>query len=63
METLKFNSEEVISFLETIVSDETANEEQEELLQDYMWSGKLKRNNYTYKFTISQMRKLWNERY
>jgi hypothetical protein len=58
-----FRKEEVIAFLECRISENAASDEQEELLQNYMWSGKLNKNTCTYKETVKEMMMLWNERY
>lgn len=63
MEKLKFRKSEVIAYLEDLVSENAATDEQEELYEEFQWSGKLNKNNYTFKLTVSQMRKLWNEKY
>lgn len=55
MERNTFRKEEVISYLEMIIKDGTANEEQEELYLTYIWNGKLKKN-YALKLTIRDMR-------
>jgi hypothetical protein len=58
MEKLHFSLEEVISFLEMKMIDNTATYEQEQLYVDYKWDGKLKKN-YTYKLTLRQMKKIY----
>lgn len=63
MEKLKFRKSEVIAFVEDLIQSNAATDEQEEFYEEFQWSGKLNKNNYTYKFTIAQMRKLWNEQY
>jgi hypothetical protein len=54
MERNKFRKEEVVSYLEEILKDGTATEEQEDLYIQFQWTGNLVKN-YTYKRTISQM--------
>jgi hypothetical protein len=58
MEKLHFTLEEVVSFIEMKLLDDTATYEQEQLYVDYQWSGKLKRN-YTLKKTLKEM-KQWS---
>jgi hypothetical protein len=62
MKQVKFTKSEVISYIETLINDGTANEEHEELYIKYMWSGKLIKND-TYKSILREMKKLWNESY
>lgn len=63
MEKLTFTKDEVIAFVEDLIQSNAATDEQEEMYEEYQWTNKLNKNNYTYKFTIAQMRKLWNEKY
>jgi hypothetical protein len=62
MEKVKFQKEEVISFLETKIELNEANQEELELYEDYQWSGKLEKND-TYKMLIKEMRKLFNNKF
>lgn len=62
MERNKFRKEEVVSYLEEILRDGTATEEQEELYLNFKWNGKLVKN-YVCKQTISQMRRLYDEKF
>jgi hypothetical protein len=59
MEKLHFKTSEVISFIEDLINDGAATDEQEELYVDYKWEGKLKKN-YTYKVTLKQMKRIIN---
>jgi hypothetical protein len=58
MTKLNFSLEEVVSFLEMKMMDNTATYEQEQLYVEYKWNGKLKKN-YTYKLTLKEMKE-WN---
>lgn len=55
MTKLNFSTEEVASFLEMKLLDNTATYEQEQLYVEYKWNGKLERN-YTLKKTIKEMK-------
>lgn len=63
MEKLTFRKDEVIAFVEDLIQSNAATDEQEEMYEEYQWTNKLNKNNYTYKLTISQMRNLWNDKY
>ncbi|MEH7116017.1 hypothetical protein V7128_01160 [Neobacillus vireti] len=56
MTKLNFSSEEVASFLEMKLLDNTATYEQEQLYVDYKWNGKFERN-YTLRKTLNEMKK------
>jgi hypothetical protein len=58
MTKLNYSLEEVVSFLEMKMMDNTATYEQEQLYVEYKWNGKLKKN-YTYKLTLKEMKE-WN---
>jgi hypothetical protein len=62
MEKVKFHKEEVISFLETKIELNEANQDELELYEDYQWSGRLEKN-YTYKMLVKEMRKLFNSKF
>jgi hypothetical protein len=55
MEKEHFSLEEVVSFLEMKLEDNTATYEQEQMYIDYKWSGKIKKT-YTYKKLTREMR-------
>jgi hypothetical protein len=63
MDKVKFHKEEAISFLETKIELNEANQDELELYEDYQWSGKLDKTNYTYKLLIKQMRRLHEVKY
>lgn len=44
----RWKKNDVIAYLEQLVLDELADNEQLEMYEDYMWSGKLDKNKYTY---------------
>jgi hypothetical protein len=58
MTKLNYSLEEVVSFLEMKMMDNTATYEQEQLYVEYKWNSKLKKN-YTYKLTLKEMKE-WN---
>jgi hypothetical protein len=53
-----FRKSEVIAYIEELILDQAATDEQEELYVDYKWSGKLKKN-YTYKKTLVEMKRIY----
>jgi hypothetical protein len=55
-----FRKDEVISFLEMKVLENTATTDETLLYEEYVWNGKLRKNNYTYKKLISQMTNIYN---
>lgn len=57
MEKFTIRTSEVISFLEDLISDGLANQDEELLYENYRWEGKLYKTNYTYKSTILKMKK------
>lgn len=61
MEKRKFKNSEVTSFLEELVMSELATEEEEEMYQDYRWTGKLDIHKYskTIKKLLVKMRKYY----
>jgi hypothetical protein len=61
MEKLKFHKEEVISFLEDKISMNTATQDELEMYENFQWSGKLNKTNYTYKIVLKQMRELFEQ--
>jgi hypothetical protein len=63
MEKVKFHKEEVISFLETKIELNEANQDELELYEDYQWSGELNKTNYTYKLLLKQMRDLYEVKF
>jgi hypothetical protein len=56
MTKLRFSKSEVISFLEDLIKDGAANEEQEELYINYTWNSVLVKNN-TYKQVLRMMKR------
>jgi hypothetical protein len=63
MEKLHFCEEEVISFLENKIMEETANQKEQNLYQNYLWFGKLHKFNRTYRSLVEQMRELFKIKY
>jgi hypothetical protein len=60
MEKLKFTQEEVIGFLEDLIVSGEATQDEQNLYQDFLLYGEMKKFNYTYKHLIEQMRE-WFE--
>jgi hypothetical protein len=63
MEKLKFSQEEVIGFLEDLIVSGEATQEEQNLYQNYLLYGELKKFTYTYRTLIEQMRKLFEITY
>jgi hypothetical protein len=63
MEKLKFSSEEVIGFVEDLIQSNQATQEQQNLYEDFLLFGELKKFNSTYKSLIIMMRKLFEITY
>jgi hypothetical protein len=63
MKKLKFTQEEVIGFLEDLIVSGEANQDEQNLYQNYLLYGKLKKMSYTYKHLIEQMRELFEITY
>jgi hypothetical protein len=55
-----FRKEEVISFLEVKILENTATTDEVLLYEEYVWNGKLRKNNYTYKKVIKQLTNMYN---
>lgn len=55
-----FRKEEVISFLEVKILENTATTDEILLYTDYVWNGKLVKNTYTYKKLIKQLTNMHN---
>lgn len=58
MQKVRFLKSEVISYIEELINDGAASEEQEELYVNYKWTGKLEMN-YTYKVTLKEMKRIY----
>lgn len=56
MEKLSFSSEEVVAYLEDVISMNMATEDEMKLYEDYLYTGKMKKLNHTYKTVIMKMR-------
>ena len=63
MEKLKFTQEEVISFLEDKILDQTANQKEQHLYENYLLFGKLHKMNHTWEGLVNQMRELFESTY
>lgn len=62
MKKLNFRSDEVISFLESLILKDSANENEILLYEDYHWDGfeyimALSKHKYTYKRLMRKMKK------
>lgn len=58
-----FPEEEVLSFVENKIKDDTATEDEQILYQDYQWYGKLNKMSGTYRKLINQIHKINNKIY
>jgi hypothetical protein len=58
MEKLKFRTSEVIAYLEEKLLSNMATEDETVLYEDFQWSNKLDKTNYTYKMLVRELRKL-----
>lgn len=56
----QYKVKEVIAFLEWVIINEMATEDEQVLYQNFKWSGQLERN-YSYKKVLHKMKKLENE--
>lgn len=56
MNELKFSKSEVVGFLESLIMNEEATQEETDLYSNYKWNGKLT-NNSTYKKVLAKMRR------
>jgi hypothetical protein len=63
MEKLHFAEEEVLGFLEELIVSGEANQDEQNLYQDYLLQGHLKKFNCTYKQLVLQMRDLFEIKY
>lgn len=54
---VQFRKSEVISFLEEKIHDGLANEDEEQLYEQYQWENKLDKNNYTYQQLVNEMKR------
>jgi hypothetical protein len=63
MEKLHFCEEEVIGFVEDLIQTNQATKEQQNLYEDFMLYGELKKFNSTYKSLIILMRELFETIY
>jgi hypothetical protein len=59
MEKLKFSECEVLSYLEDKILDNNATEDEQNIYQNYLLFGELKKFNHTYKKLVLEMRKLF----
>jgi hypothetical protein len=63
MEKVKFRTSEVIAYLEDKILSNMATEDETVLYEDYQWSKKLDKTNYTYKMIVVEMRKLHEDQF
>lgn len=54
---VQFRKSEVISFLEEKIHDGLANEDEEQLYEQYQWENKLDKNNYTFQQLVNEMKR------
>lgn len=62
MSKIYFSKMEVLAYLEDKILMNMATEDELELYESFVWDGKLKRNNYTYKRLIAEMKKVYEGR-
>lgn len=62
MKKIRWLKSEVISFLEEKIKDETVDEDEMEMYEDYKWNGNLDKNKYinTYKNLLREMKKYYD---
>jgi hypothetical protein len=63
MNKVQFRKSEVVAYLEDLILQDIATQDEEDLYVNYKWSGKLDKTNYTYKEVLIDMKRLWNEKY
>jgi hypothetical protein len=63
MDKLKFSECEVLSYLEDKILDNIATEDEQNLYQNFLLQGQLKKFNHTYKQLVLQMRELFEIKY
>jgi hypothetical protein len=63
MGKLHFCEEEVIGFVEDLIQTNQATQEQQNLYEDFLLYGELKKFNSTYKSLIIMMRELFESTY
>lgn len=62
MQKVRFLKSEVIAYLEELLLDQAATDEQEELYVEYTYTGKLVKN-YVYKKTVLQMKSIYEGKF
>lgn len=62
MERLHFKTEDVIGFLEWLISNDMASVDELEMYEDWKWDDKLDRNKhfYTYKRLLKKLKREYN---
>ncbi|KON87357.1 hypothetical protein AF332_11325 [Sporosarcina globispora] len=62
MEKLHWTVEEVVAFLEDMISSEEASDMEIEMYQDYIWNQKFNKIKYfnTYKLALRKMRRVYD---
>jgi hypothetical protein len=63
MDKLHFSEEEVLGFLEELIISGEANQDEQNLYQDYLLQCQLKKFNHTYKQLVLKMRELFEIKY
>lgn len=59
MGKIYFSKMEVLAYLEDKILMNMATEDELELYEAFVWDGKLKRNNYTYKRLVMEMKRIY----
>lgn len=59
MEKLHFSKSEVLSFVEELILDQMATEDEQVWYENYVWNNEFKKN-YTYKVIIRKMKRVYD---
>lgn len=59
MEKLHFSKMEVLSFVEELILDQMATEDEQAWYENFVWNGEFKKN-YTYKVIIRKMKRVYD---
>lgn len=59
MEKLHYSKSEVIAFVEELILDQMATEDEQVWYENYVWNGEFKKN-YTYKCIIRKMKRVYD---
>lgn len=59
MNKIYFSKMEVLAYLEDKILMNMATEDELEMYEEYVWNGKLNKNNYTYKCLTMEMKRIY----